>query len=88
MWTLGKTYDKSSDIKTNVSTLLREFPRVRRAALSGERVVIETQEGNLVLTAEAAENKPHYASMKTRIVSTADDLDAQTLPDDGWDSSF
>jgi hypothetical protein len=38
--------------RTNVSELLRNFPKVRRAALAGERVVIETREGNLVLTAE------------------------------------
>lgn len=39
-------------MQASVSTLLREFPKVRRAALRGERVVIATREGNLILTAE------------------------------------
>lgn len=71
-------------MRTNVSTLLREFPRVRRAALSGETVVIETREGNLVLTAEVAEKQPVYGSMRSRVKSSADDLDRPTLPETEW----
>ena len=77
-------YDKLYDMRTNVSTLLREFPRVRRAALSGETVVIETREGNLVLTAEVAEKQPVYGSMRSRVKSSADDLDRPTLPETEW----
>lgn len=40
------------DMQTNVSGLLRNFPRVKMAALRGERVIIRTREGNLVLQAE------------------------------------
>ena len=36
----------------NVSGLLRNFARVRRAALAGETVVIATRDGNLVLAAQ------------------------------------
>jgi hypothetical protein len=39
-------------MQTNVSELLRDFPKIRRAAFAGERVVIRTREGNLILTAE------------------------------------
>lgn len=35
-------------MKTTVSTLLREFPKVRRAALSGETVIIKTREGDAI----------------------------------------
>ncbi len=83
--TLRIILDKLFDMRTNVSTLLREFPRVRRAALAGETVIIETREGNLVLTAEAAEKQPTYGSMRDRVQSSADDLDHPTLPDSKWD---
>lgn len=75
-------------MRTNVSTLLREFPRVRRAALSGETVIIETREGNLMLTAEVSEKKPVYGSMAARVRSSSDNLDTPTLPEVEWDSSL
>lgn len=81
-------YDKLFDMRTNVSTLLREFPKVRRAALAGETVIIETREGNLVLKAEAAEATPVYGSMSDRIVSSDDDLDRPTLGEDQWVSKL
>lgn len=81
-------FDNLFDMRTNVSTLLREFPRVRRAALAGETVIIETREGNLVLTAEVAEKQPVYGSMRDRIRSSADDLDRPTLPDSEWDGEL
>lgn len=31
---------------------MREFPKVRRAALRGETVIVETREGNLRITAD------------------------------------
>ena len=45
-------HDRQYDMHINVSGLLRNFARVRRAALSGETVVIATRDGNLVLMAE------------------------------------
>ncbi|RKX34398.1 MAG: hypothetical protein DRP71_07270 [Verrucomicrobia bacterium] len=39
-------------MQINVSGLLREFPKAKRAALAGECVRIKTREGNLVLMAE------------------------------------
>lgn len=71
-------------MRTNVSTLLREFPKVRRAALAGETVVIETREGNLVLTAEVAERAPAYGSMRNRFLRLDDDIDHPTLADNEW----
>jgi hypothetical protein len=55
-------------MRTNVSELLRNFPKVRQAALSGERVIIQTREGNLVLTAE----KPPGRSLFGVLASTID----------------
>ena len=78
------SFDILFDMRTNVSTLLREFPKVRRAALAGETVIIETREGNLVLTAEVAEAQPAYGSMRNRIVRSDDDIDRPTLPDGEW----
>jgi hypothetical protein len=71
-------------MRTNVSTLLREFPRVRRAALAGEEVIIETREGDLLLTAYVAEDVPRYGSMRERIIGSDDDIDRPTLPDAEW----
>ena len=71
-------------MRTNVSTLLREFPRVRRAALAGETVIIETREGNLVLTAEARESEPVFGSMRDRIARSDDDIDRPTLGEEHW----
>jgi len=39
-------------MQTSVRTLLREFPKVRQAALRGEKVIIATREGNLILMPE------------------------------------
>ena len=73
------------DMRTNVSTLLWEFPKVRRAALAGEEVIIETREGNLVLTAQVTEEAPLYGSMKDRVVASSDDIDTPTMPDSEWE---
>ena len=61
-------FDIFFDIRTNVSELLRNFPKVRRAALAGERVVIHTREGNLVLMAE----KPAGRSLFGVLANTVD----------------
>ena len=69
-------------MQTNVSELLRNFPKIRRAALAGERVVIRTREGNLVLTAE----KPAGSSLFGSLASTIDSAD-MTEADSGADQS-
>lgn len=53
-------------MKTTVTVLLRDFPKVKRAALSGERVVIETKQGNLLLTAERSDGKSLFGCMRER----------------------
>lgn len=69
---------------TNVTTLLRQFPKVRRAAMAGERVVIETRQGNLVLTAEKTVGSKLVGCLKGR----GEDLGLQprtkAMPGSGW----
>lgn len=71
-------------MKTNVSTLLREFPKVRRAALAGEEVIIVTREGNLRLTAEPVSGESILGSRKDLIRFADDALDQATLPESEW----
>lgn len=71
-------------MKTNVSTLLREFPKVRNAALAGEEVIIVTREGNLRLTAEPKTGESFLGSLKDTLSFADDALDQPTLPEVEW----
>ncbi len=75
-------------MKTNVSTLLREFPKVRQAALAGEEVIIVTREGNLRLTAEFQSGESILGSRKARIRFADDRLDEPTLRESEWNPSL
>jgi hypothetical protein len=75
-------------VKTNVSTLLREFPKIRRAALSGEEVVVVTREGNLRITAEPPSGESILGSRTGRIRFQDDELDKPTLPEPEWNPSL
>ncbi|MFN6017576.1 MAG: hypothetical protein ACK49N_08350 [Verrucomicrobiota bacterium] len=75
-------------MKTNVSTLLREFPKVRQAALAGEEVIISTREGDLRLTAVASTGESILGSRKERIRFADDRLDEPTLPENEWKPSL
>ena len=60
-------------MQINVSGLLRNFARVRRAALAGETVVIATREGNLVLAAQPEGGDPlRGAASRGTVRSEAD----------------
>ena len=71
-------------MRVNVSGLLRDFARVRKAALSGERVVVTTREGNLVLTAETSAASELFGALSNIILSSDDDIDRPTLPNEHW----
>ncbi len=75
-------------MQTNVSTLLREFPKVKRAALRGERVVVKTREGNLVILAESPPERNLLGSMRGTFIETKADLSAPTLPETAWNPSL
>ena len=71
-------------MRVNVSGLLRDFARVRKAALSGETVVVTTRAGNLVLTAERMSASELFGALSDTIVSSDNDIDQPTLPDQHW----
>jgi hypothetical protein len=75
-------------MQTNVSTLLREFPKVKRAALQGERVLIQTREGNLILSAEFPPDRALLGSMRGTFSDSGTDLCAPTLPTSAWKPSL
>lgn len=58
-------------MQINVSGLLRDFARVRRAALAGRRIVVKTREGNLVLAAESQASNPADTSSDGKRLSSA-----------------
>ena len=74
-------------IKTNVSTLLREFPKVRRAAMAGETVIVQTREGNLRITADYSEEKPLLGCLQGKVQELGDLL-APTTDVSEWNASL
>lgn len=70
-------------MKTSVTTLLREFPKVRRAVLGGETVIVETREGNLRITADHGEEPPLLGCLAGR-VRVCGDLTQPTTTLDEW----
>ena len=75
-------------MKTNVSTLLREFPKVRRAALSGETVIIKTREGDLRLTADKPSGSSILGAMKSSILASDDSIAEPTTHSEDWNASL
>lgn len=71
-------------METSVSTLLREFPKIRRAALSGERVKVHTREGDLLITRAPSNEQSVVGCMRGYLVSSPDDLDQPTSTDAEW----
>jgi hypothetical protein len=75
-------------METTVTELLREFPRVRRAALSGETVIIKSREGNLRLSLDTPATGSLIGCMKGLLVGADDDIDGPTSDEGGWDSNL
>jgi len=75
-------------MKTNVSTLLREFPKVRRAALSGEEVIIVTREGNLRLSADRPSGTRLIGAMRGQFGRIDDEISTPTTTDEDWKASM
>ena len=74
-------------METNVSTLLREFPKVRRAVLSGEDVIVHTREGDLRITADKPKKGSILGCMKGRFGVTGD-IVSPTTTEDEWNPSL
>jgi hypothetical protein len=75
-------------MQTNVSELLRNFPKIRRAALGGERIVIRTREGNLVLTAERPSGGELFGCLAGQIDSTGLTESDSGAPAESWEPSL
>lgn len=75
-------------METTVSTLLREFPKVRRAALSGETVIIKTREGNLRLSKDESSDRQVLGCMKGQLLESADSIVQPTSLDEDWHASL
>ena len=75
-------------MKTTVTTLLRDFPKVRRAALRGEQVLISSREGDLLLTAAPKPKGSVLGSMSNWSAEFMEDPAVPTLPSGDWDPSL
>lgn len=75
-------------MEINVSNLLREFPKVRRAALSGERVTVHTREGDLWIMAAKQESVSSFGGMKGVLLQTVDDLEKPVTDTEEWASEL
>jgi hypothetical protein len=75
-------------MQINVSTLLRDFPRARRIAFTGEPIIIKTRDGNLVLTAEKHPDFKVIGAMHGTFGETDFDLTQPTAPETDWTPSL
>lgn len=75
-------------METNVSTLLREFPKIRRAALAGEEVIVRTREGDLRITANMPNHSSILGCMEGSILYSSDNIDKPTTTDAEWNPSL
>lgn len=72
---------------TTVTELLREFPKVRRAVLSGETVIIQSKQGNMRLTLDRSDSKPLVGALRG-LVRTCGDLSNPTTSLEDWTPSL
>ena len=75
-------------MQTNVSGLLRDFPRYRQAAMAGQKVVIRTREGDLSLSAHRKTHSTLLGCMKGVFSVGKSDLTRPTLPEKHWKFGF
>jgi hypothetical protein len=75
-------------MEATVTELLREFPRLRRAALAGEKVIIKSKEGDLQLTRDTATPMSLVGAMAGLLTHSADDIDRPTTEDGDWNASL
>ena len=72
----------------SVSHFLREFPKVCRAALSGERVTVHTCEGDLWITAAEKKNISAFGGMKGALLQSPDGLEVTVTRTEDWQSEL
>ena len=75
-------------MEATVTELLREFPRLRRAALAGEKIIIKSREGDLQLMRETSQPASLVGAMRGQLVSSADDIDQPATKAKDWAASL
>ncbi|MDA0991468.1 MAG: hypothetical protein O3A51_12040 [Verrucomicrobia bacterium] len=75
-------------MRTNVSTLLREFPKIRRAVLGGEEVIVATREGDLRITAVPSAGTSILGSLKDLVTACDDSISEPTTDAEDWEPSL
>ncbi len=75
-------------MSTNVTTLLRNFPKIRKEALSGKTVIIKTRQGNLRITADKKSGQSLLGSMKGRILKLDGSIVSPTTQTEDWKASL
>jgi hypothetical protein len=75
-------------MQSTVTELLRDFPRVRRAVLSGEDVIIKSREGNFRLTLDTPTAESLVGCLKGLVARSDDDIDVPTSDTQSWESRF
>lgn len=75
-------------MEATVTELLREFPRLRRAALAGEKIIIKSREGDLQLMSGAGQPSSLVGAMRGQLVHSADDIDQPTTKGADWPASL
>ena len=75
-------------MQSTVTELLRDFPRVRRAVLSGEDVIIKSREGNFRLTLDTPTAASLVGCLKGLVARSDDDIDGPTSDSQSWESRF
>jgi hypothetical protein len=71
-------------MEATVTELLREFPRIRRAAFSGETVIIKSREGNLRLTLDTPAGAGLMGCMQGLLIHSDDSIDRPTTEEAEW----
>jgi len=75
-------------MEATVTELLRTFPRLRRAAFAGQRVIIKSRNGDLQLMRDTTKPTSLIGALQGQIVHSADDIDRPTTSDADWGSSL
>ena len=75
-------------MEATVTELLREFPRVRRAVLAGETVIIKAREGDMRLTLDASPTGSRIGCMRGLVVRSDENIDQPSTDDVSWDSNL
>jgi hypothetical protein len=75
-------------MESTVTELLRDFPRVKRAVLAGEVVIIKSREGNFRLTLDTPASDNLIGCLKGLVARTDEDIDGPTSDGLSWESKL